>query len=221
MPTIQATTQIQMLNTCPVKPQAPKAEPKPKQESDTDSVAVQTVKKGSATANVASTLITLPTEAIKASETVVHLSQVMQARAALQAGGIGGRAVATAAVGTAALAKGTQVVAKLANGVMSVPVIGRLAQPQVANTIANKVMPSLNALGSGLSIYDNVRRYNKATLQGNQTAQIVSGVQIGLNGLSGVTGFLKGKGQMISAVAGLSSLALEGVTQLTGLGKVK
>lgn len=221
MPTIHATlAQPQLI--CSPKVLASKPEPAAKpQEADADSVAVKAVKKGSTTANVASTLITLPTEIIKASDSVTNVAHLLQARSAIQAGGIGGKAIAGAALGTTTLAKGTQVIAKLANGIMNAPVIGRLTQPHVANTVNYKVMPTINAIGSGLGIYDNVRRYNKATAQGDTTARIVSGVQIGLNGISGATGFLKGKGQMISAVTGISSLALEGITYFTGFGKVK
>lgn len=226
MPTVQsAQTFIGPVCPLPQTKPAAKAAAKPAapasvQASAQDSLAFQSVKQGSAAASAAGTLITLPTEALKTTQTIAETAQILKARAAVQNAGLGAKVLAKVAA-SGKLIQGTEYVAKAANAVMNAPVIGKLTQSHVAQAVNTKVMPVVNALGSGVGVVENGFRFQKARAQGNTAGQVVSGLQIGLNTLSGVSGFFKGRGQAISAVAGIGSLVLEGISQLGGVGKVK
>lgn len=130
--------------------------------------------------------------------------------------GPGARVLAT---GTAKLAKGTEVVSKISLGVMQTPVLGKLTSPAVSETMTRKVLPVVNAVGATLAITDNSLRFVRAREKGNTTGQVVAGVQVGLNLVSGVAAFLPGKAQWVAAGAGLAGLGLEMAHQLGGLGK--
>ena len=123
--------------------------------------------------------------------------------------------------GTLRVLEESTTLAKTARVVMQAPVIGHLTQPKVADFVSNKVLPTANALAAGISIYDHSQRFQKAKATGNTAAQVVSGVQIGLNAVSAVTGYMKGTAQTVSAVAGLGSLALDIGSWATGVGYIK
>lgn len=123
------------------------------------------------------------------------------------------------ASGALKVAKGTEVVSKFSMGLMHMPVVGRLTSPAVAKTMTGKVLPAANAVGATLAIADNSLRFIRAREKGNSTGQVVAGVQVGLNAISGVAGFLPGKAQWVAAGAGLAGLGLEMAHQLGGLGK--
>ncbi|MGE3728499.1 MAG: hypothetical protein AB7I41_23315 [Candidatus Sericytochromatia bacterium] len=123
------------------------------------------------------------------------------------------------ASGALKVAKGTEVVSKFSMGLMQMPVVGRLTSPAVAKTMTGKVLPAANAVGATLAIADNSLRLVRAREKGNTTGQVVAGVQVGLNAISGVAGFLPGKAQWVAAGAGLAGLGLEMAHQLGGLGK--
>ncbi|HEY9843122.1 MAG: hypothetical protein ACAI44_20150 [Candidatus Sericytochromatia bacterium] len=220
MPTVQATKPLPAPSACPAPAARTSPAPRPvKAESKDpgDLPAFKTIKQGSATASLAGTLVTLPNEALKANQTVAHAAQLLQARSAAQAGaGLGARVLAKAAIASGKIAKGSQYLSKAGNFLMHAPVLGKLTQPHVAEVVTHKVMPVVNAVGASIGIIENGARYQKAAAQGNTAGKVVSGVQIGLNAVSGVSGFIPGRGQAVSAVTGLASLALEGVYQLTG-----
>jgi hypothetical protein len=85
--------------------------------------------------------------------------------------------------------------------------------------MTGKVLPAANAAGAVLAIADNSLRFVRASEKGNTTGQVVAGIQVGLNAISGVAGFLPGKAQWVAAGAGLTGLGLEMAHQLGGLGK--
>jgi len=123
------------------------------------------------------------------------------------------------ASGALKAAKGTEVISKFSMGLMQMPVVGRLTSPAVAKTMTGKVLPAANAAGAVLAIADNSLRFVRASEKGNTTGQVVAGIQVGLNAISGVAGFLPGKAQWVAAGAGLTGLGLEMAHQLGGLGK--
>ncbi len=123
------------------------------------------------------------------------------------------------ASGALKVAKGTEVVSKFSMGLMQMPVVGRLTSPTVAKTMTGKVLPVANAVGATLAIADNSLRFVRAREKGNTTGQVVAGIQVGLNAVSGVAAFLPGKAQWVAAGAGLTGLGLEMAHQLGGLGK--
>lgn len=123
------------------------------------------------------------------------------------------------ASGALKVAKGTEVVSKFSMGLMQMPVVGRLTSPAVAKTMTGKVLPAANAVGATLAIADNSLRFVRAREKGNTTGQVVAGIQVGLNAIGGVAGFLPGKAQWVAAGAGLTGLGLEMAHQLGGLGK--
>lgn len=188
------------------------------EEDPCDTQVFQTLKQGSANATIAGTLVTLPNEALKATDTITHVAQVMQARAATHASS---KVLATAALLTSKTAHSSQFVSKGANALISAPLLGKLMNPRAAEVVNNQVMPVINGVASGVGIVENSVRFQRARVQHDTAGQVVSGIQIGLNTVSGISGFLKGKGPMISAVTGFASLALEGYSSLTGVGKVK
>lgn len=93
--------------------------------------------------------------------------------------------------------RATDSVAKLATKLNHVPTY---------NIVAGKVLPTANAVVSGIAIYTNMKKFDKSVKEGNKLEMLKSGTQIVLNGVSGVGGFVKGKGQVISGVAGAASL---------------
>ncbi len=123
------------------------------------------------------------------------------------------------ASGALKAAKGTEVVSKFSMGLMQMPVVGRMTSPAVAKTMTGKVLPVANAVGATLAIADNSLRFVRAREKGNTTGQVVAGIQVGLNAIGGVAGFLPGKAQWVAAGAGLTGLGLEMAHQLGGLGK--
>ncbi|MBT9547259.1 MAG: hypothetical protein IV090_17840 [Candidatus Sericytochromatia bacterium] len=123
------------------------------------------------------------------------------------------------ASGALKAARGTEVISKFSMGLMQMPVVGRLTSPAVAKTMTGKVLPAANAVGAALAIADNSLRFVRAHEKGNTTGQVVAGIQVGLNAISGVAGFLPGKAQWVAAGAGLTGLGLEMAHQLGGLGK--
>lgn len=121
--------------------------------------------------------------------------------------------------GALKLAKGTETLSKFSMAVMQTPIVGRMTSPAVAKTMTTKVLPVANAAGAGLAIADNSLRFVRAREKGNTTGQVVAGIQVGLNAISGVAGFLPGKAQWVAAGAGLTGLGLEIAHQWGGLGK--
>lgn len=81
-------------------------------------------------------------------------------------------------------------------------------KPQVQNTLNNKVFPTVNAVGASVAMYQNSQRFAEARATGNTRGQVISGIQIGLNATSGIAGFIPGKGQVVSTVAGVTSLIM-------------
>lgn len=201
----------------PVSPQQP-----PVQEQKwVDSLAL-TAGYGAAGSNAIGTMMTLPTEIIKVTDTIHDLSKSIKFQNTLlklaQAEGVLAKTASRAATGAAQLLQHSETLSKAAEHVMKTPVIGRLTQPQVAKVMSEKVLPVVNAIGASVAIYDNGKKYLNATAQQNRSAQVVSGLQIGLNVVSGISGFVPGKGQIVSAIAGFGSLALDITTWTTGFG---
>lgn len=224
MPSSQAISRVQPV-PAPLPAACPAAKPAPAQAEASsqiacDSTAFKTLKQGSTTASVAGTLVTLPNEIVKTSDTVAHVAQLLHARAAVTAGSRAGIVVAKVAAVSSRALQGSQVLAKAANVVMNAPLIGKLTRSQTAEKFNGTVMPVINAAASGLGIYENSVKYRQASAQGNTAAQVLSGVQIGLNAVSGTAGFFKGRGQAISAVAGFSSLLLDGFSYVSGIGRL-
>lgn len=74
------------------------------------------------------------------------------------------------------------------------------------NVMTNKVLPVANGVLSGIGVYTGIKKYNEASKKGNKIEMVKSGTQVALNVVSGVGGFVPGKGQVISGVAGIASL---------------
>lgn len=91
------------------------------------------------------------------------------------------------------------------------------------NVLSKKVLPTANAVVSGITIYTNVKKFDKSMKEGNKVEMLKSGTQIVLNGVSGVTGFIPGKGQIISSVTGVASIFTDFAIDKTSkmLGKSK
>ncbi|MGV3526695.1 MAG: hypothetical protein ACO1RX_20925 [Candidatus Sericytochromatia bacterium] len=175
---------------------------------------------GSTGTGVVGTILTLHDEALKTTEAIADLSHMLQARAALTVAagrtGLQSMALSTLAQGSVKVLKGSETITKLASAVAQAPILNKLTQPQVTKVLTDKILPTANAIGSASGFYQNMKRYQRAEATGHTSAQIVSGIQMGLNTLSGTTGFFKGKAQTISAVAGLSSLTLDVVAGFAG-----
>lgn len=180
------------------------------------------VNKGVNGTNAIGTAITLPNEALKLADGMADAARALSGRQHLLAplrhtplAALSSRAMS----GTLRVLEESATLASTARVVMQAPVIGRLTQPAVANFVSKKVLPTVNALGAGIAIYDHSKRFQKAKSDGNTAGQVLSGVQIGLNAVSAVTGYMKSdKAQTVSAVAGLGSLALDIGSWATGIG---
>lgn len=207
---------------------APAAEPLPgpvKAEDSKDNFKLYSwFKTGVDGTNAVGSVITLPNEALKLADGMADAAKALSRYDDLLVplksrplAALGSRALS----GTLRVLEESATVTKAARAIMQVPVVGRLTQPHVADFVSQKVMPTANALASGISIYDHSRRFQKASAEGNTAAQVLSGVQIGLNAVSAVTGYMKGGAQTVSAVAGLSSLALDVGSWATGIGHIK
>lgn len=218
----------QQQNQSPMLSEAPaKALPSPTADSTPKGDKVKIYdwfKKGVDGTNAVGSVITLPNEALKLADGMADAAKALSRYDDLLVplksrplAALGSRALS----GTLRVLEESATVTKAARAIMQVPVVGRLTQPHVADFVSQKVMPTANALASGISIYDHTRRFQKASAEGNTAAQVLSGVQIGLNAVSAVTGYMKGTAQTVSAVAGLSSLALDVGSWATGIGHVK
>lgn len=215
-----------------LKAQQPQAKPLPGPVAEsTDNTPTQDkaglydwFKRGVDGTNAVGNVITLPNEALKLADGMADAAKALSRYDDLLVplksrplAALGSRALS----GTLRVLEESATVTKVARTVMQAPVLGRLTQPHVADFVTQKVMPTANALASGISIYDHSRRFQKARAEGNTAAQVLSGVQIGLNAVSAVTGYMKGSAQTVSAVAGLSSLALDVGSWATGVGYIK
>ncbi len=174
--------------------------------------------------NAIGTVITLPNEALKLADGMADAARALSGRQHLLAplkhtplAALSSRAMS----GTLRVLEESTTLASTARVVMQAPVIGRLTQPGVADFVSKKVLPTVNAVGAGIAIYDHSKRFQKAKSEDNTAGQVLSGVQIGLNAVSAVTGYMKSdKAQTVSAVAGLGSLALDIGSWATGIGHV-
>lgn len=173
--------------------------------------------------NAIGTVITLPNEALKLADGMADAARSLSGRQHLLTplkhtplAALSSRAMS----GTLRVLEESSTLAAMSRVVMQAPVIGRLTQPAVADFVSQKVLPNVNALGAGIAIYDHSKRFQKAKSEGNTAGQVFSGLQIGLNAVSAVTGYMKGSAQTVSAVAGLSSLALDIGSWATGIGHV-
>ena len=185
---------------------------------------LQWVNTGVNGANAVGTLITLPTEVIKVADSLGDAAQALRQRGHLvkalkhtPLAQVGSRATGV----TLRVLEESPRLSKAAHSMMNLPVIGRALQPEVADFMTKKVMPTANALASGLAIYDHGRKFHKAHAAGDVAAQTVSGIQIGLNAICAVTGYFPGHAQTVSAVTGLGSLVLDVGSWATGVGYVK
>ncbi len=212
----------------PPQKQTPKVTPRETPPTQTkDSISDSMMKwigTGVNGANGIGTAITLPNEMLKVADTLGDAAKALSQRGHLlkslqktPLASIGTRAT----TGTVKLLEKSTHLSKIANSVMNTPVVGRLTQPHVADFVTDKVLPTANALASGITIYDHSRRFQKARSENNTAGQVLSGVQIGLNAVCAVTGYMKGHGQTVSAVAGLGSMALDIGSWATGIGHVK
>jgi hypothetical protein len=215
-----------------LSPQMLAAKPMPQAATETSPVApekgmgasfIDWVNTGVNGTNAIGTVITLPNEALKLADGMADAARALSGRQHLLAplrhtplAALSSRAMS----GTLKVLEQSTTLASTARVVMQAPVIGRLTQPGVADFVSKKVLPTVNALGAGVAIYDHSRRFQKAQSEGNTAGQVLSGVQIGLNAVSAVTGYMKGNAQTVSAVAGLGSLALDIGSWATGIGYV-
>ena len=204
---------------------APPAEPTEQGKSASDGASfIDWVNTGVNGTNAIGTVITLPNEALKLADGMADAARALSRRRHLLTplkntplAALSSRAMS----GTLRVLEESTTLASTARVVMQAPVIGRLTQPAVADFVSKKVLPTVNAVGAGVAIYDHSKRFQKAKHEGNTAAQVLSGVQIGLNAVSAVTGYMKSdKAQTISAVAGLGSLALDIGSWATGIGHV-
>lgn len=179
---------------------------------------VQTLEKGSTGAGIVGTVLTLPTEIIKTADDIALLATKLATHSGN--GGLIGKTVGTVAKGVAKAAEGSAYLSRFSSSVMNIPVIGRLTKPETAEFLSKRVMPTVNAVGSGIAIYNHSKKLEQAEAEGNQTAATLAKVHIGLNAVNGVAGYIPGKAQIVASVAGLTSLGLEITTALTGWGKL-
>jgi hypothetical protein len=217
--------QLQTSTTIPTvaKPAQPPAAPAP---STPDTQAppapsdtwIQTLEKGSTGAGIVGTVLTLPTEIIKTADDIALLATKLATHSGN--GGLVGKAVGTVAKGVGKAAAGSAYLSRFSSSVMNMPVIGRLTKPETAEFLTKRVMPTVNAVGSGIAIYNHSKKLEQAEAEGNQTAATLAKIHIGLNAVNGVAGYIPGKAQIVASVAGLTSLGLEITTALTGWGKL-
>lgn len=212
----------QMLAEPPIS-QVTTPTPPPAEKNPRSSSFIDWVNTGVTGTNAIGTVITLPTEAIKLADGMADAAKALGGRQHLLTSlkhtplaALSSRAMS----GTLKVLEESTTLASTARVVMQAPVVGRLTQPAVASFVSQKVLPTVNALGAGIAIYDHSKRFQKAKSEGNTAGQVLSGVQIGLNAVSAVTGYMKGNAQTISAVAGLGSLALDIGSWATGIGHV-
>ncbi len=179
---------------------------------------------GAAGTNAVGTILTLPHEALKAADAISDLVRSTRLQQGLlqlaRSEGVLASAGSRLMTGSVQLIEGSQRLSTVAKHVMKAPLIGRLTQPHVAKVLTEKVLPVVNAVGCSVAIYDNTKKLHKANQADNRTAQVVAGLQIGLNVVSGVTGFLPGRAQVVSAVTGFGSLALDVAGWTTGFGQL-
>ncbi len=107
-------------------------------------------------------------------------------------------------------------VTKSASGIARVTeTVGNVAiklnhQP-TSSFIQNKALPVVNLAISGVSVYQNVRKFEDASDDDNKKEMAKAGTQVVLNTVSGVTGLRKGKMLVVSAVTGFATLASDKV----------
>lgn len=168
-------------------------------------------------------LVAIPHEVVQASPMIIQGARQLGMRAAVigaaSQGSVLGRGASALAKSSLFVMKNTDHLSKLSSAVMRSSTIGKAFSPAVAKTMTGKVLPTINAIGAGLSVLDNGVRFYRASQNDNTAGQVVAGTQIGLNVLGAVTGYLPGKAQLVSVAAGLGSLGLELAHQFGGLGK--
>lgn len=197
--------------------------PHTEKEKSTPSSFIDWVSIGVDRTSTIGTVITLPNEMLKLADGMADAAKALSGRTHLLVSlkhtplaALSSRAMS----GTLRVLEESSTLASLSRVITQAPVVGRLTQPAVADFVSAKILPTVNAVGAGLAIYDHSKRFQKAKSEGNTAAQVLSGVQIGLNAISGVTGYMKGSAQTVSAVAGLSSLALDIGSWATGVGYI-
>ncbi|MBC7474485.1 MAG: hypothetical protein H7263_09355, partial [Candidatus Sericytochromatia bacterium] len=87
----------------------------------------------------------------------------------------------------------------------------RLNHQPTSSFIQNKVLPVVNLAISGVSVYQNVRKFEDSYEDDNKKEMAKAGTQVVLNTVSGVTGMMKGKMLVVSAVTGFATLASDKV----------
>ena len=217
----KASVSQPLTSSAPVKTATPAAPAdSPASEKGVDQL-VRYTNYGAGVAGSTAATLAAPYQIQKAAPGVIrathHLAQFFQSAA--QSNSLLGQGSHVLAMGALQAAKGTEIVSKLSTSLMQAPVIGRLTSPRVSETMTRKVLPVANAVGTSLGVADNSLRFVRAREQGNAAGQVVAGIQVGLNALSGIAGFLPGKAQWVSAGAGFASLGLEMAHQFGGVGK--
>lgn len=154
------------------------------------------------TANVGGILITVPGETIKHASAIKKLSNIVMASSMVN--------LSSSVPASAhekiyiSLAKSASKVATVSEGVSVLA--AKLHYENVSGFTSKKALPAINVVLSGVSVYTNIKRYNKAKTTGNKLEITKASTQIILSSVSAVTGYMPGRGQVISAVTGISTL---------------
>ena len=160
------------------------------------------------------TIVTVPNEIVKNVPAAVHVTKGIKIAAAVNAiSNQNNPLIYSASVGVAKTAAKVENLGKMtidvSTNLMNSRLLSKVASRDKAELVSGKFLPTLGAVTSGFSIYTNSMRLNKAIKENNTKDKVISTTQIGLNIACGVGGFFVGKGQTISAVTGVASLALE------------
>ena len=160
------------------------------------------------------TIVTVPNEIVKNVPAAVRATKGIKMAAAVNAiSNQSNPIIYSASVSVAKTAAKVENLGQLSvdfsNTLMNSRLLNKVASREKAELVSGKVLPTLGAITSGFSIYTNTVRLNKAIKENNNKDKVIATVQIGLNTACGIGGFFVGKGQTISAVTGVASLALE------------
>ncbi len=154
------------------------------------------------TANVGGILITVPGETIKHASAIKKLSNIVTAGSMVNI--VSSTPASVNEKIYLSVAKSALKVARASEGVSVIAT--KLHYENVSGFTSKKVLPAINVLLSGVSIYTNTKRYNKAKITKNKLEMAKASTQIVLSSVSAATGYMPGKGQVISAVTGISTL---------------
>lgn len=150
--------------------------------------------------NTAGTVATVPGEVVKTAVSIKRTSTVILTASSLNAAlssPVKGRVLMTIASTAGKAVRITEAANVLAAKYNHAPTY---------NVMTKKVLPAANVVLSGIGVYINAKKFDKAMKAGDNLGMVKSGTQIALNTVSGVTGVIPGTGQTVSAIAGTATI---------------